>query len=300
MHPGHRLVEAIIPVSSLIRNGQAPDLREFFYSLHSPHHTLRVVDFDPKTTMTSDVEGPISIEKREEKIRGFGLTLSGQYEQMAKASGSSDLSNKSSEARKFEMLPEKQLLLASGTLARGHGVYFKFKPARNSSLEGEKRLRVVFQVPLEWRADYLRVDCEALGTKRGLVRPFDEPVVRGKQSFLVAVYLAGDETAHHAARQFASAQRSLKQTTASNQSAIARRNYPTLFHRVGAAFDLVEPQIGPDWLSDILLGHPDSAHGTLPHRLPVDVRVAALNYADAKRHLMQMAESPASLSLDDL
>jgi hypothetical protein len=61
----------------------------------------------------------------------------------------------------------------------------------------------VLSVPTIWRADYIRIRCQAEGIRRGVVSTFDEEIQCGQRDFLVALYQNGDEEARHIAVNFA-------------------------------------------------------------------------------------------------
>ncbi|MCA9221027.1 MAG: hypothetical protein KDA71_11915 [Planctomycetales bacterium] len=289
VHPDERLVDAVIRVSSIFGGGNPDDLVEFQYQLESVEQTALIVDYDPKTELASDIAGNITIERKEEGTKGIGLSLSGSHEALAKINGSADFTKKTLESVRYEQLPKLQPVSSSGTLQRGYGVYFKLKATDRTWLEGEKLFRLTLRVPVSWRADYLRITGQAIGVKRGLVRQLDERVVCGRVDSLVTMHLVGDVEARRAADWMIDRRRQLVSAASQQHSDIDRRRYPTVFHKVGAAFDVVDPAIASDWLPRLLNTPAGQFHSALPNRLPVDVRVAALDYLEAKNDLHQLA-----------
>jgi len=82
---------------------------------------------------------------------------------------------------------------------------------------------------------------------------------------------------------------------------IEQRAYPTPFHKLGAKLDLYEPQIPENWLDAVIYNSPGTSNSSgasfselnlLQNRLaalPVDVRVAVMNFQDQKARIESLA-----------
>jgi hypothetical protein len=287
-NPNERLVQVQFQVSSLIRDGRESDLIQYLYFLESPERALRIVDYSPQTTLATGIAGNVGIEKKQEKTRHLGITFSGQHDPLLKASGGGDLGAKSNSTVHYELLPQMELLAASGTVKRGSGVYFKLRPSPQTSLEGSKDFSLVLRAPAVWRGDYVCLYCSAIGFRRGVIRPLDEEAICGKSAFIIALYAEGDEEAKAAAQRFVLAEARLRRLAASSRDEIARRSYPTLVHKVGAMLEVVGPRIPEGWLPQLLYG-PAQVSGTrVAEKLPSPLRTAVREYVDAKLQLHQL------------
>ena len=180
-HPQHKLLQATFNISSLFRRGTEKDVAQFLYRIESTGGTLRIVDHLPRTELASPVVGPIAVEKKDESTKRIGGLLGGQYPPFSQAEISGQAGTTNGLSVRYEMLPPKELLAASGTLNRERGVYFKLRPSPQTSLEGARQFVCVLRVPRSWRADCVRLDCRADGC--------------GHASFLVGLFAAGDEEA---------------------------------------------------------------------------------------------------------
>ena len=203
MNPGQKLIEARFEISSLLTAGEERDLAQYFIRIESPERKLAIVDYLPKTLHESLHAGPISIQDTDEKTSSLGINISGQYEFLTGAGANAGIGQKNISCVKYDLLPPLETVAASGTLMRGSAVFFKLKSSQRNLLEGSREYAVVLRVPDTWRADYVRVRCEAEGIARAFVSSLNERVSAGKRDFVVALYQEGDEPARVSAENFA-------------------------------------------------------------------------------------------------
>jgi hypothetical protein len=286
-HPSARLIEVKIPISVLVGRGGERDLQELFYRFDYPASGVEIVDYLPKTTLSSDVVGNIGLEKRTEDSSSLGLSLSGVMQPLA-GTLSGNLSDKESNSVRYELLPPLETVAASGTMNRRTSVYFKLKPTPRISLEGDKEFVLMLRVPADWRGDYVYWRCQAAGTRRGMTPPFETSAPVSRRQFIVSLYLEGDEPARHTAERFAVMERRLRVAAVRHEKQISRQSMPTVAHRVGAWFSVVSPKIPDDWLDHVLVASPQAARSSLVPQLPEPVRHATQNYLEAKQQLASL------------
>jgi hypothetical protein len=205
-NPDSKLIEARFQVSSLLRRGKESDVKELMYVVWNPEKRLRVVDFEPKTQVGSEVTDAIEVVETGEKATSLDGGVSVKFEpwagvHVAPSAGASHASKKNLQ-QKYSRLPPKQLLVASGTTRREHGVFFKLKPSTQASLEGQREFICRFVVPKGWRGDYAYVDCAAKPRDRS---PWAAPDDCGSRRALVGLYFQGDVEAKEAAERLAQA-----------------------------------------------------------------------------------------------
>lgn len=205
-NPGRKIVEARFLVSSLFRRGGEKDIKQLMYVIRSPERRLRVVDFEPKTQVESEVTETIQIVEKGEDASTVDGSISAHLGplagvQLTPSVGGSRLKKQLLE-QKYSRLPPKQLLLASGTTDREYGVFFKLKPSSQASLEGRREFVCLFVVPKEWRGDYAYVECTAKPRSRS---PWSTADDYGSTKALVGLYLEGDPEAREAAERLAHA-----------------------------------------------------------------------------------------------
>ena len=287
-NPDEKLIEVLIEVSSLIRQGKEGDLLQYFYRFDSPRRTLRIVDYTPKTTLASDVAGNVTIEKKQETTKGLGDDGHRALEWPVKLGGSGDLATKTLDSTRYELVPPKTAVAASGTLDRGYSVYFKLKPSRSTSLEGARPFTLVLRVPHNWRADYVHLSCTASAAAQGLLGPLDEELVCGRRKFVVALYAEGDASAKAAAERLVRAESELLKTISANRQELEKRFYPTLAHRVGAMLEGASATLPDNVAEAIVYGGRSPDKDMLALRLPAEVRQAVTKYTVARRALSSL------------
>ncbi len=211
LNPDEMVIEATYRVSVLLLAGEEDDLDELMLVITSPGRRLRVVDFAPNTEVASDIAGTVEVVETVEDTESADLTIGGgakfkegPIEAHITPSAGTGHSHRTSANEKYQRLPPKRLVLASGTLAREHGVFFKLKPTTQDSLQGLQTFVVRYVVPRDWSGDWAVVDCRARATLKSYFRKSVSDV--GKQHVYVGLYLEGDENAKSTAAALAAAQ----------------------------------------------------------------------------------------------
>jgi hypothetical protein len=202
---GPRLVEIKLELSSLHRGGREDDLDHYFIRIAGWQSPLTIVDYLPKTQHEA-LTSPVSVQDSTEQSLSLGITLAGKYELVSVNGPTLGAATKTSSCVKYDRLPPLETVAASGTLARGSELFIKLRATARHKLEGSRQLALVVQVPADWRGEVLRVECEARGVRRGVVSAWDQSVLCGQQTLLVAVYREGDDQARQRAAQFAARQ----------------------------------------------------------------------------------------------
>jgi len=278
-HPNEKQIRIRIPISALFHADQDPQL-QFLYLVSGPTTSpFQIVDYAPRTILTTDVKGLISTEQAEDTATSIGINALAPPELHLKADATANHSAGSRNSQRMEVLPPKQLLSASGTMHRGVSAYFKLKPSTQTTLEGSKTFEVVARVPKEWRASLLYVNCAAFGKSK-------VKTICGQRGFVVGVHLAGDEAARRSVEQLASTQQQLELLARKHAKFIEEQRFPSMGHRLGGALSVVKPKIPNRWLNQLLTS--DDFHSFERH-LPQTIRAAATNYRQARAEVISFA-----------
>ncbi len=228
MHPLSKVIEAKFRISARVVEGKLSDVVDYLYVIRSEDKTLKLQDYLPNTTLENAVaDNQIEITSSREDAQSAGAQAHVAYK-VFELGGTVGASTKKSDASHYKQIAPQELVLASGTTDREHGVFFRLRPSRTASLEGSKVFTFLAVVPKCWRGDLCTISCEARATKSSLVSTTVVPA--GRNRIEVGMYLAGDVEAWRLAeelrRRKSSARRcwrSRLQRRASSRRSPARR-----------------------------------------------------------------------------
>ncbi len=205
--PGEKLVELKLRVSVHLIAGKLSDVEEVRIEVGDPQNQMRVHSFSPSTQMASHLGGDIEWSRTTEEGHSIGASLGGELPTPVGGLIAHVTPTISGGTTNSEKITEKQLRLApkfavvaSGTISQEHGVFFKLRSSSQSSLEGTHDLIVRFVVPENWRADSVRVCCQATGTEKVLW--MKQQATWAHTCAPVVLYLAGDVEARRAAIRY--------------------------------------------------------------------------------------------------
>ncbi len=276
LSPDEKLLEARFRFSFLLHAGEKKGrLTQLLYRIESPEQNLRIIDYLPKTTLSTNVVGKVGVQRSEDSNYSLGINVQGKYEALANGNVSGKAATSSGSKLQYELLPPLELLGAAGTTGRASGVYYKMRPSNRASLEGAREYTMVFRVPVEWRADYVVVRCEAVC----------ESGDRKQADFIVALYEEGDLEARDVATRFVRGEVGLVGVASRASKAIDKLALPTPFHRMGASMSIVDRKIPRGWLSQVLMNPNSDASLWVNTRLPANVRAAVGQYREARAGL---------------
>ena len=290
---GGKLVRVKIPVSTFLSPEFQGTVSEYVVEIESPQQTMRVVDFWPKTELYSDVQGTVSVDNKYHKDSHFAFNVSGGYEPFVRGNANGEFNEKIDSHQQYQRKPPMQVLTSAGTVRRGFGVFYKFRPGPVPQLEGEREVAILFEVPANWRADLMQISMHAVG--QNYQNGSSKMQTLGQGRLWTTVHQEGDQAAAAQAQRYVTQERALRALAAASQKQIEEKSLPTIWHKVGAALDVVDPKIPTDFMTQILFGasqpkslqHPRFDQGT--NRLPVDLRVSILDYWEQREAIFKLA-----------
>jgi len=268
----------------------------------APRQTsLFVSDYEPRTEAASDLAGPIEIKITSEDGSRFGLSSVAAYGPVHGDAGI-DANQKTIHSRSFQELPPMRAITAAGTIRQGRGVFFKLRADGQRILEGEKQFSICFDVPDDWQGGLL--DAEIVAEKK--TRPlgsFEEDLrIVAEQHFVIAAYRCGNDAARRWANELFDAEQELR--------AAARRlrpakvdSLPRMIHTVAAkigdwssaartppsSLAVTSHRGDDDWLRRLLNDRCDPYTDREISRLPVDLRMVALDYCDKRDEIERLS-----------
>ncbi len=185
-----KVIEGKLRISARVLEGTEDEIVDFMYVIASPDKRIRFQDYLPNTTLESAVaDDQIEVKDESEKATVAGADVHVVYKLLA-LGGTLSQSSKNSEASHYRQLTSKELVVASGTIDREHGVFFRLRPSRNSSLEGAKEFSFLATVPKNWRGDVCTISCKARVKKESF---WSAGVTSSRaRSVEVGLHMAGD------------------------------------------------------------------------------------------------------------
>ncbi len=192
-HPSLKVIEARFRISAGFIEGNETSATEFIYLISSPDMRLKILNFLPNTTLeSSTAEDRIEVTDQTESSDSATGEVRVGYSLLS-LNGTKNTANKKTESNHYQKVASKHLVLASGTVNRGHGVFYKLRPSHEASLEGAKEFVLLCIVPRDWRGDWCSVVCSARTNKKNTVS--SATAIAGVEQAHVGLFLAGDRQA---------------------------------------------------------------------------------------------------------
>ncbi len=292
------IVQCQIRISSLIVAPDSPQIDQWLVVCQPRGGELAIVDYSPKTNAESNIEGPIEVKMTDESSAAMGLSLDGNYGHVVSTNIGADRGNKKIDSRQYALAPPRKTVTASGTINRGRGVYFKLRRSHRQILEGDKTFTLTFRVSADWRGSLIDVSVLAQSQHQALAG-FDKQIkTMGQSNFVVAAYREGDAEAALVSRQLADAEQALRQIADEKLSNNRSTSLSGILRRIAITLDLDAPQDNGQWIWRLLSGDADPYLDKEIQRLPVEVRVAALDYCDVRDQFVGLAQRPRTKQSD--
>ena len=258
VHTTMKVIEAKFRISASFVDGEEASTVDFVYMISSPDMRLKVLDFLPNTTLeSSTAEGHIEVTDSTESTDALTGDARVAYSILS-LGASKNLSNKKTESNHYQRVAPKHLVLASGTVNRGNGVFYKLRPSEGGSLEGAKEFVLMAIVPKKWRGDWCTVICSARTHKKSAVS--NSISITGIEQAHVGLYLAGDTEASELAE-------SLTQVQLAHGGLLSKQLTKEATHTVEALHSIPPNReskgLNGDWLFKAVKFKPVTKHGTL-------------------------------------
>lgn len=278
-------------LSSMITTPTLPAIDQWLVRCQPRDAAITIADYAPRTETASDVSSPIQVKQVEEKNLTLGLSANGSYGHLANGSLGADQCNKNTNSFEFQRQAAVQAVTAAGTINRGRGVYFKLRWTAQQVLEGEKVFRITLAVPTNWRGSLMDVSVIAQSDRKKFGGFDRETKTIGSANFVVATYRAGDNVAADRAGRIADAEYALRNLAGRMKSKSTPHSLPSMLRAVAIKLDL-EPSVADTrWLARFLQGATDPYLDDQITKLPMPVRIAALDYADSRDDFVSLNRS---------
>lgn len=276
---GSKLISLNIPVSVLVKDPQNIEFEQLLIAVYWSGGANLVHDYAPQTSLISDIDGNISIQKQSDRNNSIGLEGTGGYKLLAGVNGQLNLGNSKRESTSYQLKPEQHLLAASGPIKRGTGVYYKFRASTQTTLEGSHQLDLQFQVPASWRTGILRVDCQVSGHKNNF-SGFDSSFQESAE-FNMALCMADDIDAFESAANLIQIESELLQWRIAETP-----QQQSLFSQIGDWLNNEPKEPAIQWNRYVVYGYTDARYAQIKSRIPGTARTMTDNYVAARKNFI--------------
>ena len=281
LHSGQKIVEIVVPVSLNLATDSKISIREFQIEIQWNQGAYQITNYQPRTTMQSNIVGTIKVEDRKDTNTSAGLDISSGYFDAVAGKAGLQAGQKKGQTVRYEETPEHAILVTSGTIKRGTGVNFCFKPSRTTTLQGSRDLAITCQVPDDWKGGVLLVKCRAMATRKFL-GTFDDDLQQGS-AFVVPVFLSGDRQARQFAAEFVRTEQQLRSEWRRYQTQIQGGNMVRHWNSmVGRPADPL-PAV---WVHQLIQAGDDDWLEKYRRKLPSHIASTANEFVEARRDLV--------------
>ena len=293
-----KVIEIVVPVTSEIRQRDRDNVDEFRFDVSWTRKSFPVADYAPKSQMASRVKGLIKVDKTRDT--GGSVSLNGKTDKLEVLSLNStgDYSNRETDRKSYQEVPQHQTLVASGTIKRGTGTFFRFHPGRTEMLEGGREVIIAWRVARDWTGGVLKVECRATG-QRKVFGTLNEPI-EVAEAFIVPVYLEGHSSALTAATDVVRAEMKLKQAWQRTRVAKSHSSFRwPLMESALNAFSLPpldsagttsKSDLPDQWVHQLIQSGDDRYLYRYESLLPKTVKAPAAVFVSARQTLMGMSK----------
>ena len=219
---GDKLIEIMLPISTASNSSYRGNIDEFRFDVSWSGSVYTIFDYGPRTQTVSGIEGLKSVEQNGSRNAKLNFNLGAQPFELGSANIASDIGASNSKRETWQEIPQQEVLVASGTIDRGTGAFFRFHQSRTNTLEGSRDLVLAYRVPADWKNGILKVECRASGNRR-IAGFWDEPFEIGR-SFIVPVYIEENSSAQKLAIDFAKAEQELRKAWLNFEKELQKAN----------------------------------------------------------------------------
>lgn len=259
----------------------------------SEQPTMQVVDYSPRTETDCELSSGIDTKSSTEKSTSLGFGISFDYNHFANLRGANDQVTKELETLQFQTKARRQAKIASGTIDRGKGVYFKWMRTAEQVLDGEKEFQFTLQTPDQWRCGTICLTVIASGTDKQFnfqsVSWQQNTKELQSQEFVIAIHREDDPKAAQAALELTEQEQRLRRLASDSEQSRDPLPWTKPFVDIGKKIEqVIKDTPSHSWLDQVMHGSIDPYHDSDIRKLPVETRVAILEYLKQKQYFLAL------------
>ena len=274
---GDKLIEIVLPISTASNSKYRANIDEFRFDVSWNGSIYTIFDYGPKTQTVSGIEGLKTVEQNAARNASLNLNFSSKPFELSSANIVSDIGANNSKRETYQEIPQQEVLVASGTIDRGTGAFFRFHQSRTNTLEGSRDLVLAYRVPADWQNGILKVECRASGNRR-IAGLWKEPFEIGR-SFIVPIYLEENSSAQKLAIDFATAEQELRKAWLAFEIEMSNANPLQLL------FTKTNSQLPENWPHLLIQSGDDRYLSEFKGYLTQEVAVSAGKFVQARNSL---------------
>jgi len=271
-----------LELSSMIDLPEAPRIDQWLVRCQPRGHVASIADYRPRTETDSDLASTIQVKQSEEKNHSLGIGVNGSYTHQLRANAGLDQTTRNVNSLQFDRIAPLHAVTASGTINRGRGVYFKLRWTSKQILEGQKMFQLVLDVPDAWRTGLIDVSVLAQSEQKSFAGWDRDSKTLGAANFVVAVYRKEDKQAGNQARKMANAEYDLRNLILEQRPTQTATSLPNILQHVASKLEREPDPSSQRWLERLMLDQADPCLDKEIRKLPMALRLAVLNYAEAR------------------
>lgn len=263
--------------------------------------TMQVVDYSPRTETDCELSSGIDTKSSTEKSTSLGLGISFDYNHLANLRGAGDKATKELETLQFQTKAKRQAKIASGTINRGKGVYFKWMRTAEQVLDGEKEFQFTLQTPDRWRCGTICLTVIASGSDKQFNFQSASWQQNTKelqsQEFVIAIHREDDPKAAQAAVELTELEQKLRRLASAKEHPSDQLPWIKRLGDFGKKIEqVIKDTPNQSWLDQVMHGSIDPHHDNDIQKLPVETRVAILEYLEERRHFLALNQERISIA----
>jgi len=287
-----------LKLSSMIDSPEAPRIAQWLVRCQPRGHVASIADYSPRTEIDSDIASTIQVNQSEEKSKSLGIGVNGSYPHQVRANAGLDHATKNTNTLQFDRVAPRHAVTASGTINRGRGVYFKLRWTAKQILEGQKSFQLMLEVPSTWRTGLIDVSVLAQSEQKSFAGWDRETKTLGSANFVVAIYREEDKQANLQARKMANTEYELRNLILEHPPSKSVVSLPTILRHVAIKLELETDPPKRQWLERLMLNEVDPYMDKDIRKLPMALRLAALDYAEARTAFAELNhQQPLNLAV---
>jgi hypothetical protein len=178
--------EVTIPVSFRTTSGNAGDVRQIEVELTFGEEAVQLVDYEPRTSLVSDIVGEIEEKTTQEDSRSWNGSVAASIPvpglkavQVGPSANISD-AERTVRTESVRRRPKMEAVVVAGNASRGKGVFFQLRPGPEVTLEGAHHFTLRIVAPRDLHAATLTVKCRAIAVEDWLLFTRNAEIARSR------------------------------------------------------------------------------------------------------------------------